>query len=83
MDFEEFSALLKDMDADKAVANKRMLTYHLPASLLKEFSADEIGEMRMTFGMMDESGDGVLDEEELEKLLIMFGQKPTKEKVCA
>lgn len=35
----------------------------------------------MTFAMFDESGDGALDEEELEKLLITFGQNPSKEKV--
>lgn len=35
----------------------------------------------MTFGLFDESGDGALDEEELEKLLRTFGQEPTKEKV--
>lgn len=38
LDFEEFTALLKDMHADEAVAKKRMMTYDLPASLLKEFS---------------------------------------------
>ena len=41
----------------------------------------EIDEMRMAFGLFDESGDGVLDEEELEKVLREFGQEPTKEKV--
>lgn len=81
LDFEEFSALLKDMDAHDAVAKKRMLTFELPPSLLKEFSKEAIDEMRMTFGMFDESGDGALDEEELEKLLRTFGQEPTKEKV--
>lgn len=30
--------------------------------------------------MFDESGDGTLDEDELEKLLRKFGQEPTKEK---
>lgn len=35
----------------------------------------------MTFGIFDESGDGRLDEEELEKLLRTFGQEPTKENV--
>lgn len=42
---------------------------------------EAIEEMRMTFGLFDESGDGALDEEELEKLLRTFGQEPTKEKV--
>lgn len=37
--------------------------------------------MRTTFGMFDESGEGALDEEELEKLLGTFGQNPSKEKV--
>lgn len=32
------------------------------------------------FGMFDESGDGALDEEELDKLLRTFGQEPSKEK---
>lgn len=31
--------------------------------------------------MFDESGDGALDVDELEKLLRTFGQNPTKEKV--
>ena len=82
LDFEEFSALLKDMHADKAVAEKRMRAYHLPPSLLKEFSPEAIEEMRVTFAMFDESGDGALDEEELEGLLRTFGQEPTKEKVA-
>ena len=70
------------MDADKAVAESRMLAYSLPPSLLMEFSKEAVEEMRMTFAMFDESGDGVLDEEELESLLRTFGQEPTKEKVC-
>lgn len=82
LDFEEFSALLKDMHADKAVAEKRIRAYHLPPSLLKEFSPEAIEEMRVTFAMFDESGDGALDEEELEGLLRTFGQEPTKEKVA-
>lgn len=69
------------MHADKAVAEKRMLAYHLPPSLLKEFSPAAIEEMRVTFAMFDESGDGALDEEELGGLLRTFGQEPTKEKV--
>lgn len=81
LDFEEFSALLADMNADRAVAEKKMLAYHLPASLLKEFSPEAVEEMRMTFGLFDESGDGALDEEELGDLLRTFGQEPTKEKV--
>ncbi|CAN0092307.1 unnamed protein product, partial [Laminaria digitata] len=81
LDFEEFAALLKDMDADKAVAESRMLAYSLPPSLLKEFSKEAVEEMRMTFGMFDESGDGALDEEELGSLLKTFGQEPTKEKI--
>lgn len=83
MDFEEFTALLKDMNADKAVAEKKMLLYDLPPSLLKEFNAEAIEQMRMTFGMFDESGDGALDEEELASLLRTFGQETSKEKVCA
>ncbi|CAM9392948.1 unnamed protein product [Ascophyllum nodosum] len=81
LDFKEFSALLKDVHADKAVAKKRMLSYDLPQSILKEFSMEEIDEMRMAFGLFDESGDGVLDEEELEKVLREFGQEPTKDKI--
>lgn len=81
LDFDEFAALLKDMDADKAVAQSRMLVYSLPPSLLKEFSKEAVEEMRLTFGMFDESGDGALDEEELGSLLRTFGQHPTKEKV--
>ncbi len=81
LDFEEFSALLKDMHADRAVAEKRMRAYRLPQSLLKEFSAEAIEDMRVTFAMFDESGDGALDEEELGALLRTFGQEPTKEKV--
>lgn len=42
---------------------------------------EAIEEMRMTFGLFDESGDGALDEEELEGILRTFGQEPTKEKV--
>lgn len=72
---------MKDMDADKAVAQRRMLAYSLPPSLLKEFSKEAVEEMRMTFGMFDESGDGALDEEELGSLLRTFGQEPTEEKV--
>ncbi|CAM9879132.1 unnamed protein product, partial [Scytosiphon promiscuus] len=58
-----------------------MLAYHLPASLLKEFSKEAVEEMRVTFGLFDESGDGALDEEELGDLLRTFGQEPTKEKI--
>lgn len=81
LDFEEFSALLKDMQADRAVAEKKMRAYYLPPSLLQEFSQEAIEEMRVTFAMFDESGDGALDEEELGGLLRTFGQEPTKEKV--
>lgn len=70
------------MHADHAVAEKRMRAYHLPPSLLKEFSPEAIEEMRVTFAMFDESGDGALDEEELGGLLRTFGQEPTKEKVA-
>lgn len=69
------------MHADKAVAEKRMRAYHLPPSLLKEFSPEAIEEMRVTFAMFDKSGDGALDEEELGALLRTFGQEPTQEKV--
>ncbi|CAN0237260.1 unnamed protein product [Ectocarpus sp. 8 AP-2014] len=79
--FEEFSALLKDMNADKAVAEKKMDAYRLPPALLKEFSPEAIEEMRVTFGLFDESGDGALDEEELGALLRTFGQEPTKDKI--
>lgn len=73
--------MLKDMDADRAVAAKRMRAYHLPTSLLKEFSPEAIEDMRVTFAMFDESGDGALDEDELGQLLGAFGQESTKEKV--
>eukprot|EP00752_Nemacystus_decipiens_P005701 g5159.t1 len=53
LDFEEFSALLKDMHADNAVAEKRMNAYHLPPSLLKEFSPEAIEEMRIHKEMME------------------------------
>ncbi|CAM9467596.1 unnamed protein product [Ectocarpus sp. 12 AP-2014] len=81
LDFEEFSALLKDMKADKAVAEKKMNAYRLPPALLKEFSPEAIEEMRVTFALFDESGDGALDEDELGALLRMFGQEPTKDKI--
>ncbi|CAB1099448.1 unnamed protein product [Ectocarpus sp. CCAP 1310/34] len=81
LDFEEFSALLKDMKADNAVAEKKMNAYRLPPTLLKEFSPEAIEEMRVTFARFDESGDGALDEEELGALLRTFGQEPTKDKI--
>ncbi|CAN0382817.1 unnamed protein product, partial [Ectocarpus sp. 8 AP-2014] len=58
-----------------------MDAYRLPRALLKEFSPEAIEEMRVTFGLFDESGDGALDEEELGALLRTFGQEPTKDKV--
>lgn len=69
------------MNADKAVAEKKMNAYRLPPALLKEFSPEAIEEMRVTFALFDESGDGALDEEELGALLRTFGQEPTKDKV--
>lgn len=41
---------------------------------------EDIAEMRMTFGMFDESGDGALDEDELEQVLRVFVDEPEKDK---
>lgn len=38
LDFESFTAILKDLDVRDAVASKRVQAYDLPVDLLKAFS---------------------------------------------
>ncbi|CAM9098284.1 unnamed protein product [Chrysoparadoxa australica] len=83
LDVDEFIALMKDLRADVALASKRSGTYDLPPGLRAEFSSEEIEQFLVSFGMFDDSGDGMIDEQELTQLLETFGTAPEPDKVRA
>jgi Ca2+-binding EF-hand superfamily protein len=67
--------------AESAIVEGRGAHYTVPASLASHFTADELADLKVHFGMFDADGGGSIAAEELKGVLDDMGMHPTEEQV--
>mmetsp|Transcript_16136 Transcript_16136/g.20893 ORF Transcript_16136/g.20893 Transcript_16136/m.20893 type:complete len:523 (+) Transcript_16136:600-2168(+) len=81
LDFTEFTEMMSDLNAEKAIVEKRGANYELPPSLAEHFTSEQMAELKVHFGMFDADGGGSIAASELKAVLDDLGLNPTDEQV--
>ena len=73
LDFDEFMGLLDDLRVGDKIVRKRVTAYSLPPDIAKDYTDEEVAQLAHSFGLYDDSGDGVMDMKELEAAMVSLG----------
>ncbi|KAK7250173.1 hypothetical protein SO694_00006557 [Aureococcus anophagefferens] len=73
LDFDEFMGLLDDLRVGDKIVRKRVTAYSLPPEIAKDYTDEEVAQLAHSFGLYDDSGDGVMDMKELEAAMVSLG----------
>jgi len=81
LDFDEFVEMMADLKAEAQIVEKRGVSYAVPPALAAHFSAEELADLRVHFGIFDADGGGSIAAAELRGVLEDMGMEPTDEQV--
>jgi Ca2+-binding EF-hand superfamily protein len=83
LDFGEFCEMMADLKAETAIVEARAVSYEVPPALKQHFSAQELADLRVNFGMFDVDGGGSIAASEIKAVLDDMGLNPTEEQVVS
>jgi Ca2+-binding EF-hand superfamily protein len=81
LDFEEFTEMMVDLKAEKAIVDKRQVSYDVHPSLASKFTPEELADLKVHFGMFDVDGGGSITDQEIKAVLTDMGLEPTDEQI--